>query len=215
MEKNQEHSQNEAVEKLYAFILKEMQAGAGIADITEKLINMGIDKSEAAYLAESVHTKIKETAKEEEFTPSSILPAVLGGGAASVISGAAWGFIVIATGYVIGFMAWGIGALCGYAVVLLSQGKKGLPLQIIAVASSILGIVIGKYVTFYHFLKEAITKQHGAEVASNLSYLSGDVVQFFMERITVVLGGFDVLWVILAIVSAWSIPKGMGIKLSR
>jgi hypothetical protein len=36
---------------------------------------------------------------------------MLGGGLAAAAGGGIWGLIVIATGYVIGIMAWGIGLL--------------------------------------------------------------------------------------------------------
>ena len=90
--------------------------------------------------------------------------------------------------------------------------EKGVPLQVIAVLSSVLGIAIGKYVTFFHFLKEAIMKKYGPEVASEISLFSERVVQVFIEGIGSMVSGFDILWVVLAVITAWRIPKGLGIR---
>jgi hypothetical protein len=44
---------------------------------------------------------------------------------------------------------------------------------------------------------------------------SEKVIQFFAENIGSMVGGFDILWVILAVITAWRIPKGLGINISR
>jgi hypothetical protein len=69
-------------------------------------------------------------------------------------------------------MAWGIGLLSGFAVMFAARGKKGLPLQVIAVLSSIAGIVIGKYGTFFYWVRESIREEYGAEAAADLSVFS-------------------------------------------
>jgi len=213
VENNESKSQKEALEKLYAFVIEQMKAGADKSTISQKLVEMGVDRNNAAQVVETIHAQVVKAAEEEQLMDSSILPALFGGGLAAVVGGVIWGLIVIATGYVIGFMAWGIGWLAGFSVVLFSKGRKGVPLQVIAVLSSVFGIVIGKYFTFFHYLKEEVTKKYGAEAASNLSIFSERVIQFFIDNIGSMLSGFDILWVILAVITAWRIPKGIGIKL--
>ena len=216
MEKNDETLTEEEIwERLYAFVLKEMKAGADKATISEKLTEMGVDKDDANKLVEVVYTGILEAAKEEQVTGGSIAPALFGGGLAAVIGGGIWGLIVIGTGYVIGFMAWGMGWLSGFAVLLFSGGRRGIHLQIIAVLSSILGILVGKYIIFYHLLKEAVAKEYGAGVASTVTLFSERVIRIFIEGIGSMVGGFDILWVILAVITAWRIPKGIGLKLRQ
>jgi len=112
-------------------------------------------------------------------------------------------------------MAWAIGGLAGFGVALFAGGKRGIPFQVVAVLSSVLGIVVGKYFVFFHYLKESIAEEYGAEAASNLSMLSEAVIQFFLENIELVMSGFDFLWIILAVVTAWRIPQGLGIKSPR
>ena len=215
MENNEAKSQKEALENLYAFVIEQMKAGADKSTIFQKLVEMGVDRNNATQVVETIHAQIVKAAEEEQLMDSSILPALFGGGLAAVVGGVIWGLIVIATGYVIGFMAWGIGWLTGFAVVLFSRGRKGVPLQVIAVLSSVFGIVIGKYFTFFHYLKEGVTRKYGAEAASNLSIFSERAIQFFINNIGSMLSGFDILWVILAVITTWRIPKGLGIKLPR
>ena len=215
MEKNEAQSQKEDLEKLYAFVIEQMKAGADKATISQKLVEMGLDSADATKLVGMIQAQVEKAAEEEQFTASSFVPAMVGGGLAAVVGGGIWGLIVIASGYVIGFMAWGIGLLCGFAVVLFSKGRKGAPLQVIAVLSSILGIVIGKYFTFFHDLKNVLAEKYGAEAAASITTVSEKVIQFFAENIGSMVGGFDILWVILAVITAWKIPRGIGINISR
>ncbi|MEW6104109.1 MAG: hypothetical protein AB1630_09935 [bacterium] len=210
-----EKEEKEVLEKLYAFVIEQMKAGVDKSIISQKLVEKGVDKTAASELVEKIQAQIVKAAEEEQFSMSSIIPALVGGILAAMVGGVIWGLIVIATGYEIGYVAWGIGLICGFAVVLFSKGKKGITLQIIAVLSSILGIAIGKYITFFHFLKEAIAKEQGAASASNVSIFSEKVIRFFIEGMGSMVSGFDVLWIILAVITAWRIPKGIGIKLQK
>lgn len=207
-----ESSQTEALEKVNKFIVQQMKDGADKDTIIARLEEMGVAGNQAAELVNAVYPEIMRVAKEQEFTTDILPLAVIGGILAAVIGGAVWGEIVIYTGYEVGFVAWAIGLLSGAAIVFFARGRKGTPLQVLAVVSSMAGIVIGKYVTFYHFLTIAIAKKYGEMAAAKLSILSGDVVNFFVQNASSMLGGYDALWVILAVITAWRIPEGMGIK---
>ncbi len=200
----------------YAFVLEQLKAGENRATIIAKMTqNMGIDNNEATQLVAAVYSQAAKAAEAEKVTFSSLLFALAGGCVGAVVGGILWGLIVIVTDYEIGYMAVGIGFLSGYGVVLFSSGKRGLPLQVIAVASSILGIAIGKYVTFFQVLKDYVADEYGAEATAELSMASIGVLQAFSESMAEILGGYDILWVVLAVVTAWSIPKSQGVKLSR
>ena len=95
---------------------------------------------------------------------------------------------------------------------MMSQGKRGMPLQVIAVVTSVLGIVIGKYMSFFDSVKDIVAAERGAEAAETMSMFSMEMVQFFGENITAVASGFDALWIVLALYTAWSIPKASGLK---
>ena len=212
MAKGNDSTEEDNVQKLYDFVLQEMKVGADKSTIVQKLVDMGVDRSDAISVVDTIYTETLKAANDQQFTSDAMIPAVIGGGLAALVGGGIWGMIVITTGYVIGFMAWGLGLLSGFAVVLFSRGRKGVPLQVIAVISSIFGIAIGKYFTFYYYFKKAIEKEQGMDVASNLSVFSEKVIQIFLSSIGSMLSGFDILWVIFALITAWRIPKGIGFK---
>lgn len=205
--------QVETEENLQAFIFSQMKEGASKSTIIKNLIKMGIDENKAPTLCERIHGQIMETVKKEQFTSTNLVTAAVGGVLAAAVCGVLWGLIVITTEYEIGYMAWAVGFAAGFAVLLFSGGKRGIPLQVIAVASSVLGIIIGKYLTFFYYLREMIEQEHGQEAASNLSVLSTDVMQFFFANIISMSHPMDLLWIIFAVATAWRIPKGSGIQL--
>ena len=69
-------------------------------------------------------------------TPAALQRGILGGLAAAVAGGAEWGLIAIHSGYELGIAAWALGFLTGYAAVLFTGGRKGMPLQATAAVSA-------------------------------------------------------------------------------
>ena len=203
----------ETLEKVRAFVIQQIKEGADQATAAHQLTTMGVEREAATRLVEAIYPHVLQTAKAEQLSPAALLPAAVGGLLAAVLGGTVWGGLVVWTGYEIGYVAWGVGVVSGMAVVLFAGGRKGMPLQALAVVSSLLGIAIGKYVTFYHLLKEQVSDEFGVEAAQLISIASSPVLSFFGENFSVLLGGFDILWVLLAVMTAWHIPKGMGITL--
>lgn len=72
-----------------------------------------------------------------------IVFGVLGG----LVGAAAWAGVAIVTGYEVGWIAWGIGALVGYSVALGNKDRSRSPTAagVIAVAITALSISAGKY----------------------------------------------------------------------
>lgn len=198
-----------------AFVVERMRDGADEETIAAELEARGVERSDARHLVATTHAEVTRLVEAERFTPSALVPGIAGGLAAALVGGIVWGLIVAQTEYEIGIAAWGIGFLAGTAVVLFSRGRKGPPLQIVAVVASLLGIVLGKYIAFAYFLKEGVRDEFGAEAAGEVSYFSSDVVRLFFENLGSVFGGFDLLWAALAVFTAWRIPRGLGIALPR
>jgi hypothetical protein len=133
---------------------------------------------------------------------ASLVPAVAAGLVAAIVGGAVWGLIVKITGYEVGIIAWGIGFVAGTAVVFATRGAKGPELQAIAVASALVGILIGKYLSFgFDVQDEADT------LGFSIGLFSSEMFRIFRENLSDVFGLFDLLWVGLAVVTAWRVPQ--------
>ncbi|HUQ23866.1 MAG TPA: hypothetical protein VM049_12750 [Gaiellaceae bacterium] len=133
---------------------------------------------------------------------SSLLPALAAGLVAALVGGIVWGLIVKISDYEVGFVAWGIGFAAGTAVVLATRGATGRRLQVVAVASALLGILLGKYLAF------AFTVQDDVKATGDsIGLVSGDMFSLFRDNLDVVFGFFDLLWVGLAVFTAWRIPQ--------
>ena len=132
---------------------------------------------------------------------SSLLPAIAAGLVAALVGGIVWGLIVKISDYEVGFVAWGIGFIAGTAVVFATRGGKGPRLQVIAVVSALLGILLGKYLSF------AFAPGGCERSAISIGLLSGDMFTLFRENLDVVFGLFDLLWVGFAVFTAWRIPQ--------
>lgn len=121
----------------------------------------------------------------------SILSALLG----ALIGGIIWALIAILFDYELGLVSWAIGGLTGYAVVFSAKESVNQLHQIIAVITSLIGIVLGKYFTFGYFFNE------GFEGMFN-SYTFSFFKAYFLD----LFGGMDIIFILLAIVTAWQIP---------
>ena len=134
----------------------------------------------------------------EEPAAGSLPLAAAAGLVAAIVSGVAWGLIVKWSEYEIGIAAWGIGLLVGAAVVAATRGGKGPPLQAVAVAAALVGILLGKYLGYAFTIQE-----QAAEAGVELGLFSAEIRTFFREDLGSVFGLFDVLWVGLAVYTAW------------
>lgn len=199
---------------LEVLISEQLGSGKNRTEVVANLVQSGMSESEANQAVERIYFQLKKAVSEEEFSGEVLMPALLGGFIAAIVSGAVWAAIAIWTGYEVGYVAIGVGLLCGLGVVILSQGKRGLPLQIVAVAASVLGIVIGKYGTYQHVFQESLkAMENGAVIAAEFSLFSVGMVQLFMADVSNMVGGYDLLWIGLAVYTAWSIPKASGFKI--
>lgn len=205
MEERRAYQEADTLESLSAYVRQGLQAGADTETIVARLQAKGLEPETARRLVESVSAG--EAGPAPEAGVGSLLGATIGGLAAAALGGLIWGLIAITTDYEIGWVAWGIGVLAGYGVVLFARGRRGRPLQLVAVTAAVLGIVLGKYMTFFHFLKQYVGDEYGAEAIAELSMFSLSTVQFFGASAGAFISGFDALWIILAVGTAWGIPR--------
>ena len=142
------------------------------------------------------------TASPVRAPSSSLLPAVAASLAAGIVGGILWGLIVKWTNYEVGIVAWAIGFLAGTVVVTVTRGARGPRLGVIAVAGALLGILLGKYLSF------AFAVQEDAEsVGLSVGVLSGEMLRLFRENLNEAFGLFDLLWVGFAVYTAWKLTR--------
>src|SRR5829696_1818701 len=182
-----------------ALIAEQLRAGTDQETIAAMLEDRGLDRVRARELVDTLYPQLARVAEEERYTGSALGPGIAGGLVAAVVGGFLWGLIVILSEYEIGIAAWGIGFLAGFAVVRFAGGAKGMPLQVVAVVSSLLGIIIGKYISYAYFFKQAVSDRFDVDI----SYLDSEIFRAFRENLTDVFGGFDLHWAALAVMTAW------------
>jgi hypothetical protein len=214
MAEPQPTSGQDALEELTAFVMAEKQAGADRETARIRLLAAGIREEIANELVERIYGAASAT-QAEILASSSIVPAIIGGILTAIAGGLIWGLITNTTGYEIGWAAWGIGLLAGYGVVMFAKGQGGLRLQLVAALTAVLGIAIGKYLTFFYALKEYVADEYGLEATAELSVLSAGVMQFFADSLGALVTGFDALWMLLAVGTAWGIAKAGAPKLAE
>lgn len=122
-------------------------------------------------------------------TNGSIPKAVIAGCVAAVIGGLIWGGISKASGYEIGWVAIGIGFLCGIAVRSIGKGH-GPQFQIVAAATALGGIAFGKIFSILLYAK-----------AKNLDPSLGEVIQILPQALSPI----DALFVAIAVWQAWKV----------
>ena len=114
------------------------------------------------------------------------LGALAGGVIAGSIGALVWAAIAYFTGYEVGWVAWGVGGLVGFGVVLGNSGNRSRAAGIIAVVITVMALMAAKYTTVQLVLSD------GSEITEVLvsglqddelvvSYIADDVVVEFMS----------------------------------
>jgi len=199
-------------DEIVEFIVQRLRSGATKTSISQELSLKGLNIDEATELIEEISAEVEAIAEDEALTPPMLVTAALGAVVASIIGGLIWGLVGVYTDTEHGYVALGLGFISGYVVVFFAKGKKGIALQMISSLSSILGIFLGKYYYYQQVLQEYYLEEYGAEAAADATLFNPKVMSLFMQDLPQMLGGYDLLWVVLAVYIAWQIPAGSGFK---
>lgn len=105
--------------------------------------------------------------------------AVFAGIAAALAAGAAWATIVAVTGYEVGYVAWGVGLLVGFAMAKLTA-VRGKSIAVTAAVLSALGLIVGKALIIGFAAKPAIAK----EIANDNETLAQAAIHHMRETRT-------------------------------
>jgi hypothetical protein len=213
-DKKKAREHEEAKRKLISYITEQIKQSVPDETIINNLASAGISQENGRTLVEVVRRQMLAQAEKEQLSAGSIAVALLAAGVASVIGGILWGLIVRLTNYEIGYMATGIGVLSGFAIVWFSD-RRGTTLQIIAVISALIGIGIGKYLSFFAVLKDYLALEYGEAAVQGLTVFSTDAMRVFFSAIGDLFSPYDILWIVLAIIAAWRIPRGVGMSTTQ
>jgi hypothetical protein len=141
---------------------------------------------------------LQPAAAQPERAPlSAVAPAALAGLAAAAVAGVVWGLIVKSTDYEIGIAAWGVGLLAGWGVHLAAGRRIRPELAVVAVVAALLGILLGKYLSFVF-----VVRDEGSKLGIDVPLFSSRTWNLFWDSKSDVFSFFDVIWIGLAVVTA-------------
>ena len=195
------------VHPLQNYVATQIQNGVDQDTIVAELGKSGVEETMARRLVETTQHQALNGTIQPDSGSSNVQSAILGGLVASLIAGFIWGGIILATGYELGIVAWGVGVAVGYGVLIFSKGECGFPQKVAAVGFSFFGILVGKYFTFYVMLKEAVGAEFGPETVEELSVLSPGLFFTYLANLGEVMGPYDLLWIALACISAYKLTN--------
>jgi hypothetical protein len=136
-----------------------------------------------------------------ESTRNNLGLPIVGALLAAIIGGVVWAAIAIVTEYELGIVAWAIGGAAGYLVSYFAKGYNTTAHQVIAVVGGLIGIILGKYFILGYYLEESIS-----------GIFNSDVMPLFIDNITVLFSGIDIVFVLLAVATAWQLPARLAQK---
>lgn len=139
--------------------------------------------------------------------------AIAGGVIAAIVAGAVWAAIAVFAHIEIGYVAIGVGFLAGWGVFLGAGKKRGVQLQVVAVACAALGLLVGKYFIVANAIRDYLVSQEMVQ-KGEISLFNSGIFKIFFENIGSFLSPWDALWLFFALGAAWGVPKPRGVQVS-
>jgi hypothetical protein len=136
-----------------------------------------------------------------ESTRNNLVLPIIGALLAAVVGGIVWAVIAVVTDYEIGIVAWAIGGAAGFLVSFFAKGNVTSVHQIIAVIGSLIGIILGKYFILGYYYDYSISGIFNSETFS-----------LFFSNFSVLFSGMDLVFVLLAVATAWQLPAKLAPK---
>jgi hypothetical protein len=145
------------------------------------------------------------------FTPESFIPAGVAGLVVGLGCAVAWAVIVHVTNFEIGIIASFIGYAVGRAVFAASGKRRGLALQWLAGALSVVGIVGGKLM----LVGWAVVDQYNQRnIAPTPAKVTTALIYLLTVHPTLVFSVFDLLWTGIAVYAAVRLCKAPRITIA-
>lgn len=140
----------------------------------------------------------------------NLLVAAAGGLAGALVGAAVWTGVAIATNFEVGYIAVLVGFLAGLGVKMGARTQRGPLLQYLAAGLAVVGLFAAKYMLF------AYTVVHvGQEQGVDISYFDGRLLSLFPEALGEMLSAFDALFLVLALMAAYRVPKAVPVSIEK
>lgn len=135
--------------------------------------------------------------------------ATAGGLAGALVGAGVWAAVAVFGNLQIGFIAVLVGFLAGKGALLGAGSGRGRPYQVAAGTAALVGLVAAKYFIFAHDAAEGLASR-GLDVGPFDLVL----LRLFPRELPGMLSAFDLLWVFLALTSAWKqlAPSGAQVE---
>ncbi len=195
-----------AREALRGQVVEWLNAGASRAELLADLEHRGLPELQAAAYLDDLEAQ----GKHERLSLTELVLGLAGGATGAIAGGVAWAWLVQATDSDLAFLLFGVGYVVGWAVARASLGARARILQWIAAIAALAGVVLGKYLLFAMIYREAIQERLG--IAGMPSILSEEILSDFSRAFGELFGLWDLVWGGAAVVIAWTIPRGIGLK---
>ena len=135
--------------------------------------------------------------------PLAAIGAVLGGAAGALVW---WGFTVV-THIAFGLVAVVIGYLAGHGAVRFAGNKRTVALQVLATVVAAVSFVVASYLVNMTFVNAQLAKEGQS---FRLAFPPASLDQAY-RVVTLGFGLMDVVFFVIAVSQAWSIPRPLRI----
>lgn len=193
---------------VHGYVLERMNIGEDREILIQHLTERGLTQAEAEQAIHDVEAQLSKSVTEKPNRTSHVI-AVVAAILSAVIGAVLWAYITVITEYEIGIVAWALGGFCGGAIYYATKRKKGLSLQLIAAVVSCIGIVLGKYLSTVYFSQQFLDS-FSADITVN--YFDINVFTSFFQGWISAIGWYDILWICLAIGTAWKILQPSSLR---
>lgn len=167
--------------------------------------------------APPVPGRSRPAARPRESETPYLLRGLAGGLVAAVLGAFVWYLIAKGAHAKIGWIAWGIGWAAGFGVVVLSGGKGGGMLSLLGAGTALFGWFLGEYLIYAWAFRDLIQKEMLKEAGKSADPQKvQEVVDLILSNISFAdylkssFEGIDILFIVLAVVTGWGVPKKMG-----
>jgi uncharacterized membrane protein (UPF0136 family) len=157
--------------------------------------------------ANQVHDLVQLNQVESTHISGGLLLGLL----AAIGAAIAWATIGRLTGSEWGILAWGIGIFVGKSVLKGAQQRRGVPVQLIAMLMSVVGIMLGK-LGFLYFGFRAAAQERGEP--GTVGEFFGLLAMVWRTEPRAFFEPLDFLWYGIALWIAWRMCKPVNIPLT-